>query len=508
MRVTETTRPADAESNSGDLRVESTSHYRRRSIQTVAYCCYSLCGLAVFTWLAFQLKFDLSSAGFLYLILVVLTAEYGGFLAATVTSVAAVICLDYFFEAPVFAFTVGERTDWLAFAAFEFTALVISRLALHAKAKTFEAEARHQDSERLYETARQVLLLDKTHKPGDFITSSILQVFQVRSVVLFDAVSAETYASGEASAQLEERARAAYYLDSDRFDPVTGTWFVTLRLGGKPFGSLALSDARMTPTVATALASLSAIVLERSRSIEREYRAEAARQAESLRSSVLDALAHDIKTPLTIIRTASSGLLAAGGLSGDKTELVGLIDEQSTRLNELASHLLTAARLETTEFQPQQEPLLFSSLLKAACSDFDPSNDRERFHLIQAFDEVPVFGDRKLIKRALAQLLDNALKYSVPGSPIELAVTVGDTEVIAEVRNEGPPIAPADRRRIFERFYRTAEAQFGAPGTGLGLSIVKKVADAHAGRVWVESADDGEKTAFFFALPKGQEKTI
>src|SRR5262249_178813 len=171
---------------------------------------------------------------------------------------------------------------------------------------------------------------------------------------------------------------------------------------------------------------------------------------------------------------------------------VGLTDEQSPRLNELASHLLTAARLETTEFQPQQEPLLFSSLLQAACSGFDRSNDRERFRLIPVSDEVPVCGDRKLIKRALAQLLDNALKYSIPGSPIEMAVTVSATEVIAEVRNEGPPIAPADRRRVFERFYRTAEAQFGAPGTGLGLSIVKKVADAHAGRVWVESAD-GEK---------------
>jgi two-component system sensor histidine kinase KdpD len=507
MRAIELVKPTEGQSGAADARVGSSSRDGVRKLQIVAHCCYSLCGLAVFTWFAFQFKFDLPSAGFLYLILIVLTAQYGGFLAATVTSIAAVMCLDYFFEAPVFAFSVGERTDWLAFAAFEFTALVISRLALHAKAKTFEAEARHQDSERLYETARQVLLLDKAQKPGDFITSSILQVFQVRSVVLFDAVSAETYASGETSPQLEDRARAAYYLDTDRFDPVTGTWFVTLRLGGKPFGSLALSDAKMTPTVATALASLSAIVLERSRSIEREYRAEAARQAESLRSSVLDALAHDIKTPLTIIRTASSGLLAAGGLSDEKTELVGLIDEQSTKLNHLASHLLTAARLEKTEFQPQQEPLLFSSLLQAACEDFDQTRDRERFQLLPASDEVPVCGDRKLIKRALAQLLDNAIKYSVPGSPIEMAVTVSDTEVIAEVRNEGPAIASTDRRRIFERFYRTAEAQFGAPGTGLGLSIVKRIGDAHGGRVWVQSAD-GEKTAFFFALPRGQEKNI
>src|SRR5262249_44235678 len=148
-------------------------------VQTIAHCCCSMCGLAAFTWLAFQLKFDLPSAGFLYLVVVVLTAEYGGFVAATVTSIAAVICLDYFFEVPIFAFSVGERTDWVAFAAFEFTAMVISRLSLRAQVKASEAEARHRDSERLYETARQVLLLDKIRKPGDFITSSIRQVFRV-----------------------------------------------------------------------------------------------------------------------------------------------------------------------------------------------------------------------------------------------------------------------------------------------------------------------------------------
>src|SRR5215475_2573789 len=140
MRVIELRRAEEAQSCARD-RGASAPPRPRRKLQILA-CCYSLCGLAVFTWIAFQLKFDLPSAGFLYLILVVLTAEYGGFLPATITSVAAVICLDYFFEVPIFAFSVGERTDWLAFAAFEFTALVISRLALRAQLKASEAEAR------------------------------------------------------------------------------------------------------------------------------------------------------------------------------------------------------------------------------------------------------------------------------------------------------------------------------------------------------------------------------
>lgn len=507
MEATEVTTVTSVASAAGNPSVESTPHARKTRLKTFAHCCYSLLGVAVFTWLAFNLNLNLPSAGFIYLILVVMTAQYGGFIEATVTSVAAVVCLDYFFAPPIFTFSVAEPADWLAFAAFEFTALVISRLTLRVHAKAVEATARHQDSERLYETARQVLLLDKNQKPGNFITSSILQVFGVRGVVLFDAISAETYTSGDVSTEMQERARAAYYLDSDRFDSVTGTWFVALRLGGKPFGSLALVDANVTSTVAAALASLSAIVLERSRSFEREYRAEAARQAESLRAAVLDALAHDIKTPLTIIRAASSGLLAAGGLSTEKTELVALIDEQSTKLNDLSSHLLNAAKLDSTDFRPQQEPLLFSSLLKAAIEDFDQSKHRERFHMTESIDEVPVFGDRKLIQRALTQLLDNALKYSVPDSPIGLRVSVTGREVIAEIRNQGPAISPGDRERIFERFYRTAETRFGAPGTGLGLSIVRKIADAHRGRVWAESGEAGT-TAFFLALPKEIEETL
>jgi two-component system sensor histidine kinase KdpD len=506
MRTTELIQP-ESQTATADPRIERGSRHWEDKFRTAATCGYSLLGLAVVTWFAFQLKFDLPSAGFLYLIVIIITAQYGGFLEATISSIAAVLSLNYFFEAPIFAFSVGDRADWVAFVAFEFTALIISRLALRARLKTTEAEARQRDSEQLYEAARQVLLIDKVRKPGDLIASTILQVFHVRAVVLFDAVAVETYACGDATAEIEEKARATYYLDSSRFDPALGTWFISLRLGGKPFGSIAVCDRTMTSTVATALASLGAIVLERARSLEKEYLTEAARQAESLRAAVLDALAHDIKTPLTIIRTASSGLLAAGELSSGETELVGLIDEQSTKLNDLASHLLTAARLESADFQPQQEPLLLSSLFRTAVAEFDQGNQRQRIQLSRTSDEVPVLGDRKLVQRALTQLLDNAFKYSVPDSLIEAKVIVSDTEIVAAVCNEGPSIAPSLRERIFERFYRAPEARFGAPGTGLGLSIVKKIADAHRGRVWVE-CDEQDKTIFFLALPKEPEKRL
>jgi two-component system sensor histidine kinase KdpD len=137
----------------------------------------------------------------------------------------------------------------------------------------------------------------------------------------------------------------------------------------------------------------------------------------------------------------------------------------------------------------------------------NPSSCRARFHLSESSDEIPAIGDRKLIKRALIQILDNAIKYSAADSPIELAISEHETEIVVEIRNQGPSVAPADRDRIFERFYRAPETRFGPSGTGLGLSIVKRIVDAHHGRVWVESGRNDGAT-FFLSLPKEHCKTL
>src|SRR5258708_15702785 len=151
----------------------------------------------------------------------------------------------------------------------------------------------------------------------------------------------------------------------------------------------------MGAVTATALASLAAIALERARTIEKQSHAEAARQAEQLRTAVLDALAHKFKTPLTVIRTASSGL-AAGELSELQTELVSLIDQEARKLNDLASRLLGTPNLDSTEFAPQPEPLLLSRLMKAAIQELEQEADRDRFQVSTLAHEPPVFADREL----------------------------------------------------------------------------------------------------------------
>jgi two-component system sensor histidine kinase KdpD len=252
--------------------------------------------------------------------------------------------------------------------------------------------------------------------------------------------------------------------------------------------------------MATAIASLVAVALERGHAFDRQCHAEAARHSEQLRTAVLESLAHEFKTPLTIIHTVSSGLLAAGDLSETHAELVTLIDKQSRKLNDLASRLLSAGNLDVAEFQPQCEALFVSDLVTAAIGTVCPEESRGRFDCSIPRDEVPVLADRKLMSTALAQLVDNAVKYSEPDSPIGIAVALVNQEVTVTIESQGDPIPPADCERVFDRFYRAAGSPSRPPGTGLGLSIVRRIVDAHRGRVWAESGAGG-RSIFSIALP-------
>ncbi len=457
-------------------------------------------GVLACTWIWFRLGQNLASAGFLYLVFVVLAAVYGGFWQATLISVISVTCLDYFFDEPVFSFSVGRVSDWVELGAFEFTALVISRLSHRAQLRALEADAERRDAGRLYQAARRILLLDGSGDPGNQVASLIRETFGLRSVTLFDAASGTIYENGTPVAEASEQTKAAYFLDSETFESNQKIWFCPLRLGVRPVGGLALCGTAMTRLTASALASLSAIAFERARTLEAQSRAEAARQAEKLRTAVLDSLAHKFKTPLTVIRTASSGLPAAGQLSELQTELVSLIDQEAKRLNELASRLLGAPNLDSAEFAPQPEPLLLSRLVKAAIQELEQQAQRDRFQVSAPAHELPVFADRELILTGLSQLVDNALKYSLPASLIEVGLSVQETAVTLSIRSQRLVVAPADRERIFERFYRAPGAQHCSTGTGLGLSIVKTIAADHHGHVWAEGEPD-YGTKFSFSLP-------
>jgi two-component system sensor histidine kinase KdpD len=463
-------------------------------------------GILFLTYGAFSLHINAPSAGFLYLLPIVLIALQAGFTAATVASLVAVICLDYYFIPPVFSVSVTDPQNWLALMTFECTALIVSRLSSRANEQARIAEKQHADRNKLYQLSRGVLLSDPSRPVNSQILGLVKQMLQVEAAAIFDGVEIVSQGIGEAADELEIFARDTYLMDQDRDLPRKGEWSRVLRLGGKPVGSIALRAEGLNSDLADAVASLTAIAIERSRALDRAARAEASRHGEQLRSAVLDSLAHAFKTPLTTIRAASSGLLEMSSLQGAEATLAELIDQESERLTKLANQLLRTARLEKMRLKPAEDcdvEEIIEGLLKELAWQLSGNVVSVRMPDTPA----PVRGDRDLITTGLMQLLDNAAKYSVPGSAITISTEEQSLMTVVAVHNWGPVIRPEEREKIFDRFYRAPGSQHLAAGTGLGLSITRRAAEAHGGRAWVESSSDAG-TTFFFSLPHAGAQEI
>jgi len=492
------------------LHNEAEAVYRKvvwSQLRILRGCLAGLTAVALLTFCAFRLNLNLSTSGFLYLLIVVMVAVVWGFWEASVTSLIAVNCLNYFFVPPVLTWRVSDPQNWIALATFEITALTVSRLSTRAQDKA-RAEARQRaEVEKLYELSRRILFLDRRLTIGPQLVSLIQEVFRTESVALFDAGLARMDATGCGADGLEQLARDTYFQNRALEGADAHTRAGVLRLGSRPVGAIAICGRELGRLAIVPIASLAAIALERARSFEKESRAEAAHQTEQLRTAVLDALAHAFKTPLTAIRTASSGLLEAGRLSTDDAELADLIDEQAEHLNRLTSELLQMARIDAAEVSLRRERVSVLTLIEDVLAQYSEQLHGRRVEVSDSASDLEVYGDRKILMAALEQFINNASRYSTPGSPITVTAEENLGEIVIAVHNEGPPIRPDDRERIFERFYRAEETRHRAPGTGLGLSIAKKAAEAHGGRTWVVS-DAATGTTFYFALPRGIRRQV
>jgi two-component system sensor histidine kinase KdpD len=262
----------------------------------------------------------------------------------------------------------------------------------------------------------------------------------------------------------------------------------------------------LSPLAIDGLAALAAIAMERCQAYEKEERAETAVEREHLRGAVLDALAHEIKTPLTAVQTASAGLMELGGLTAPQSELASLIDDGAARLNELCTRLLKAARLEPKPAALKTADVMIGDVFSEVMRDAANENGDPRIQIAPEAGALSVCADRGLLAMILAQFIDNARKYSTPGTPIGIAAREGRAETLISVHNFGPVIPIEDRERIFERFYRSPSLKDSIAGTGIGLSVVRKAAEAHRGHVWVIS-DEREGTTFFLSLPNGPDQS-
>ena len=444
------------------------------------------------------------TAGLIELVLVMLIAFRWGFPEAAVASVLAVACLDYFYMPPIFSLYERDPQDWISSGIFVTIALTAGHFADRIKQKAIQTESERTRLEKLYLTSRDILMLDRRDEVGAQLTRLIADTFQVDVVALWDAREVRMDKAGKRAIP-DDEVRATYFRELSENDLVACKFKRVLRLGTRPVGSIYIagtsSGSCLDPRSVDAIASLSAIALERAHSFAAESNAEAAKLSEQLRSTVLDGLAHAFKTPLATIQSASSGLLEISRLEYPARELASLIDQQATRLAKLTNLVLRTADLDQCQLEVDHERICLDRLFQFCRTE---AADTLTDHPLRVVDETPdpyVWADRRLLEMALLQLLDNASKYASPSSPITLRVTSTDTEVVFNVQNEGSYIAPEERLRIFQRFYRSPGTQHKAPGTGIGLSVAKRIAEAHTGRVWVES-DLEASTTFFFALPR------
>jgi two-component system sensor histidine kinase KdpD len=330
------------------------------------------------------------------------------------------------------------------------------------------------------------------------------RIFSTEAVAMFDANLGRQDRMGEWGTDEEDVAKKCYLRGASWNDRETNTSQRVLRAGSGSIGALVVRGS-LSPLVVDALASFAVTAMNRHQLFENEERAERASKTEQLRVAVLDAMAHEFKTPLNAVHTASSGLLESEGLTDPQRALTALIDDEIIRLSEICTQLLMTAKLEAQQVGLQIEEVNVQELISEAVSSREADEARSRIHVALDDPSSTVRVDRALVVMILTQYVDNAQKYSAPNTVIEISARLSNGELLFSVHNIGPTIDIEDWERIFDRFYRSPQLKDAVPGTGVGLSAAKKAAHAHHGHVWVTS-EEKEGTTFFLSLPDGARR--
>jgi two-component system, OmpR family, sensor histidine kinase KdpD len=473
-------------------------------IHTVLGCL--LIGLVSFVCYRFRL--NLSVTAFIYLIVIVLQARIGSFASSAAVSLAAVLCLDFFFVPPLFSFEVTNPLDILALISFLTTGLVITGLTTRVREQAAIADDQRRQVDRLYQVAQALLALDPETTAYARSIELYKDVFGLRAVCLFDAAKAEMHCTDNSRNGLADQTRAAYCSGRDREDAGSEVLIRCLRAAGKTIGAIGLEGLRDPELTAGHLCTMAATMLERAHSFNQASHAVAAAQTELFRGAVLDALAHEFKTPLATIVTAAGGLRGLGPLCPEQLELTDIVESEASRLSLLTSRLLRTAQLDREEVKPQLELTDMTDLVADLAEQYSRQWTDRKLSVRTETEATGVMADPELLQLALRQLLDNACKYSVPGSAVTVSIDSQDQWVAIRTSNSGSCIRPSERSRIFERFYRGAEAAHTAPGSGLGLYVARKIVHAHGGSLDLETemtTNTNKDTAFRLALPRADQ---
>ena len=455
---------------------------------------------ASLAFLHFVVAVNAVTAALSLLLAILFLATFWGLTEATTASLLAVLGFNYYFLPPIGQLTIQDPQNWVALLAFLITAVTASQLSARARRRAAEAEEQRLEAGRLYELVQSMMLTGGPAKTIAEFVESVVRVYRCGAAAFYYRAADEIARSGpESEIMSAQDLRAASESDEVYINRGRGVAMVSVRLGGKPIGSMGLTAPLPADRTLGAIANLVAIAIEKARALEEASQSESDRRSEALKSALIDSLAHDIKTPLTSIKAAVTTLL--GGADPARRELLTIIDEEAERLNLLAAETMAMARIEAGKLHLNRRAVPLAELVRRALAELTAALENRRT-VIQAPETLVVDADPEFASQAIKQVVENALKYSPEGSPIGITAERRLGKIVVTVRDEGPGIDENERARIFEKFYRGRRRRFDTSGTGMGLAIAKGIVEAHGGRIWVES-EAGQGSAFYLTLPDG-----
>lgn len=464
---------------------------------------------------------DLANIVMLFLLTVLLVAVKLGRNAAILASVLSVLLFDIFFVPPRFSLAVSNIQYLVTFAVMLATALITAHLAAGLRQQARAAERRERRTRALYQVARQLAGTLRSEQVAEITQAFAKEVLAARAVILLPDESRQELVTATPADDLAIESHLAQLALSSgqvvRRDAVGGMGYAPLylplvasmRIRGVlavAFAEPAAEPSPETLSLLEALASLIAVALERLHYVEVAQASEVKMLTERLRSSILSALSHDLRTPLTaMVGLADSLFLVKPALPPAALETAQTLHEQADRLAGLVGNLLDMARLNAGEVTLRREWQPFEEVVGAAIKLLGGALAEHPLR-IELARELPLLEfDAVLIERVLCNLLENAAKYAPAGTAIELTAQPAGEFVDIAVSDQGPGF-PAGCGDLFALFVR-GDGVVGKPGSGLGLAICKAIVEVHGGRIVAENRPQGG-ACVRFTLPVGNPPLV